>query len=103
MIPPLFILLAICAGSIRGGIANANSVVEEEDQFIAEETSELVTKQQKEYQVHVIDNGQRTTYTRWGRNDCPLLSGTSLMYFGYAAGSWYNYNAWRWGRANLPT
>ena len=42
------------------GIANANSVVEEEDQFIAEETSELVTKQQKEYQVHVIDNAWPT-------------------------------------------
>ena len=31
------------------------------------------------------------TYTRWGRNTCPTTSGTSLLYHGITAGSYYTH------------
>ena len=31
-------------------------------------------------------------FTRWGRTSCPSTSGTSTLYNGYAAGSWYGHH-----------
>ena len=30
------------------------------------------------------------TYIRWGKNSCPGIAGTELVYSGIAGGSWYN-------------
>ena len=30
-----------------------------------------------------------SVYVRWGRNSCPNVNGTELIYSGYAGGSWY--------------
>ena len=31
-------------------------------------------------------------YTRWGKNSCPNVSGTELVYAGRAGGSWWNHS-----------
>ena len=43
-----------------------------------------------------------TTYIRWGRNNCKTITGTSLIYHGYAAGSFYSHTGSGVGPICLP-
>ncbi|XP_065067088.1 collagen alpha-4(IV) chain-like [Rhopilema esculentum] len=40
---------------------------------------------------HYINGTGNSVYTRWGRETCPGVAGTKLLYKGFAAGNYYQY------------
>ena len=103
---PLCLVLIFCAAytGSEGRLATTNpetplEVVEKE----VEEVQELRKDEMLSSSADAAPVGTgTTTYIRWGRKDCETKTGTSLIYHGYAAGSWYSHSGNGVGPICLP-
>ena len=103
---PLCLVLMFCAAYTGSeGLATTNpetplEVVEKEVEDVQELRKDEMLSSLADATTPVGTG--TTTYIRWGRKDCETITGTSLIYRGYAAGGWYNENGNGVGPICLP-